>query len=129
MKTHWASVATVAAVTFLVLMTLSGTAQAACEPTPGVAATEDVAYGKCLFSNRTAFGQNPLTPFPKCASCHYSGTAFQDKAVHFNILKNSRGRTLEVQRNTPRSTTQEKRRLTGGTRATRRFRPRFAKRF
>jgi cytochrome c peroxidase len=75
-------------------------AAAACAPTPGVSAAEDVAFGDCLFHSRTAFGQDPAGPFASCASCHY-GEDFRDRASHFNILKNSKGKTAQVLRNTP----------------------------
>jgi cytochrome c peroxidase len=75
-------------------------AAAACAPTPGVSAAEDVAFGDCLFHSRTAFGQDPTGPFASCASCHY-GENFRDRASHFNILKNSKGKTAQVLRNTP----------------------------
>jgi cytochrome c peroxidase len=75
-------------------------AAAACAPTPGVSAAEDAVFGDCLFDSRTAFGQDPTGPFASCASCHY-GENFRDRASHFNILKNSKGKTAQVLRNTP----------------------------
>jgi len=71
-----------------------------CVPTPGVLPQEDVAYGQCLFKSPTAFGQNPLTPFPSCANCHY-GAAFTDRAAHFNILTNTKGQKIQLLRHTP----------------------------
>jgi cytochrome c peroxidase len=71
-----------------------------CAPTPGIGAAEDVAYGECLFHSRSDFGQNPSGIFPTCATCHY-GENFRDRAAHFNILKNSKNKTLQLLRNTP----------------------------
>jgi len=75
-------------------------AATSCTPTQGVSTAEDVAFGDCLFHSRTAFGQDPTGPFASCASCHY-GENFRDRASHFNILKNSKGKTAQVLRNTP----------------------------
>ena len=73
---------------------------ARCAPSPGVAAADDTAFGDCLFHSRSDFGQNPAGPFASCAACHYS-VNFRDRAAHFNILKNAKGKTVQVLRNTP----------------------------
>lgn len=71
-----------------------------CAPTAGVSAAEDAVYGECLFRSRNDFGQNPSGIFPSCATCHY-GENFRDRASHFNILKNAKGKTAQLLRNTP----------------------------
>jgi cytochrome c peroxidase len=71
-----------------------------CTATPGIAAAEDIAFGECLFHSRNDFGQNPGGIFPSCATCHY-GENFRDRAAHFNILKNSKNKTVQLLRNTP----------------------------
>jgi cytochrome c peroxidase len=71
-----------------------------CAPTAGVAAADDIAFGDCLFHSRSDFGQDPAGPFASCAACHY-GENFRDRAAHFDILKNAKGKTVQVLRNTP----------------------------
>jgi len=85
---------------FIVLGAIDHAEAARCAPTTGVAAAEDTAFGDCLFHSRSDFGQNPSAPFASCASCHY-GVNFRDRAAHFNILKNAKGKTVQVLRNTP----------------------------
>lgn len=75
-------------------------AAAKCAPTPGLAAAEDAALGECLFRSRSDFGQAPAAPFASCASCHY-GENFRDRAAHYNVLKNSKKKTVQILRNTP----------------------------
>ena len=98
---RWKWVPVIAVFALLTSAVRASPVHAACTPTPGVAPANDVALGQCLFGSRTAFGQNPGSVFPSCSTCHYSGTAFQDRAVHFNILTNAQGKTLKVFRNTP----------------------------
>jgi len=77
-----------------------GTETVPCPPTPGVAASQDVARGRCLFHSATAFGQDPGGPFASCARCHY-GSDKTDHSVHLVRVTNRAGQTIEVLRKTP----------------------------
>jgi cytochrome c peroxidase len=101
MMKRWSVAALIAGLFAALLAWGAGRAEAAhCAPTPGVAAADDVAFGDCLFHSRSDFGQNPAAPFASCAACHY-GDNFRDRASHFNILRNAKGKTVQVLRNTP----------------------------
>jgi cytochrome c peroxidase len=80
--------------------TSAGGSTPPCPPTPGVAASQDVARGRCLFHSATAFQQDPSNPFASCSRCHYGGSK-TDHSVHLVRVTNKAGQTIEVLRKTP----------------------------
>lgn len=71
-----------------------------CPPTPGIAASQDVTRGRCLFNSAIAFGQDRNGAFASCSRCHY-GSEKTDRSVHLVRVTNRAGQTIDVLRKTP----------------------------